>query len=226
MRTAAILLAFSLVGCAAKAALEDTVTEIGRTAAQANTGIAALSTRTQELLVTINGEVAASGSETRALMVETRAFLVETKLLLATARAEVAANGSATVELAGSLSGLADTLRDGIAANASSALATTAAVASTTHELDALLSGLRPNLVAASAELAPTLANVREATARISERADDPMISNESRWLLRIMLGAVAVLLLHAVWTHLHLRKLAGEILATETEPEPDEDET
>lgn len=225
MRTAILTLLVLLSGCAAKAALEDTVTEIGRTAAQANAGIAALSTSTQRLLGTLDGEIAASGSETRALMAETRALLIETKALLATARAEVAANGSATVELAGSLSGLASTLRDGIAANSSSTRATTAAIASTTQEFNGLLSELRPNLVAASAEIAPTLANVREATKKVSERADDPLISNESRWLIRIMLGAVAILLVHAVVSHLRLKKLASDMLeAPETEPEPPEE--
>ena len=224
MRIALTLLVLSLAGCAAKAALEGTVTEIGRTAAQANAGIAALSSKTQDLLGTLNGEIAASGSETRALMAETRALMVETRALLSTVRAEVSSNGSATVVLAGSLSGLTDTVRDGIAANSSSARATTAAIASTTQEFNGLLSELRPNLVAASAEIAPTLANVREATKKVSERADDPLISNESRWLIRIMLGAVAILLVHAVVSHLRLKKIASDMLeAPETEPEPDE---
>jgi len=225
MRFLVLLCVLAFSGCAAKAALEDTVNEIGRTAVQANAGIAALSTRTQELLSTLNGEVAASGSETRALMAETRRLMASTQSLVATVRSEVASNGGATAALAGSLEDLVVTVRDGIAANSSSARATTAAIASTTREMDALLAGVRPNLVAASAELAPTLANVREATAKVNDRADDPLISGESRWLIRIMLAAVAALLLHAVWTHLNLKKLAGSVLsAPETEPEPDEE--
>lgn len=224
MRAAASILVLVLAGCATKRALEDTVQEIGRTAAQANAGIAALSTRTQELLVTVNGEVAASGSETRALMAETRNAMTETRRLLATVRAEVAANGSATTVLAGSLSRLTDTVRDGIAANGASTLATTAAVASATREVSDLVAGMRPHLVAASAELAPTLANVREATSSLKDRADDPLISSESKWLIRIVLAAVAILLMHAVWSHLRLKEIASGMLDAPTEPEPPED--
>lgn len=211
-------------GCATKAVLEESAAAFIRSAAAAEDGVAGVSSQAQKLLATVDQGVAASSSEALALMAETRALLVETRALLVTARGQIAANGSATAALADSLTGLATTLKDGIAANASSTRATTAAIASTTRELDALLSGLRPNLVAASAELAPTLANVREATARVSERADDPLISNESRWLLRIVLGAVALLLGHAAWSALNLRRVVAGLLDSETEEEPPEE--
>lgn len=211
-------------GCVTKAVLEESAAAFLRSAAAAEDGVAGVSSQAQKLLATVDHGVAASSSETLALMIETRALIVETTALLATARGQIAANGSATATLADALSSLATTLKDGIAANASSARATTAAIASTTRELDAMLSDLRPNLVAASAELAPTLVNIRETTAKVSERAGDPLISDESRWLLRIVLGAVALLLGHAVWSTLNLRRVVSGVLEDETEEEPPEE--
>jgi hypothetical protein len=139
------------------------------------------------------------------------AVCTSTQKLLDSSMAAIGGVGTRSQELLAATTDLMGALRDGLAANASSTRATTAAIASTTHELDLTLAGLRPNLVSASADAAATLANVREATGRLKDRAEAPMPA-EIVWILRIVSGAVVALLLHAVWSHLHMRRLVREI--------------
>ncbi len=134
-----------------------------------------------------------------------------TQRLLDGSTAAIGGVGTRSQELLAATTELMGALKDGLAANASSTRATTAAIASTTHELDLTLAGLRPNLVSASADAAATLANVREATTKLKDRAEAP-IPSEIVWILRVVVGAVVALLLHAVWSHLHMRRLVREI--------------
>jgi len=126
--------------------------------------------------------------------------------LLATSREQIAVNGSATSVLAGETALLMRTLREGVAASSSSMEATTAAVASTTQELNAILAGARPNLVASSVSVAAILSDLSVESARLRERSEQPLPRSIVVFLW-VTGACLLLLLLHAVWSHLHLSR-------------------
>ncbi len=143
---------------------------------------------------TLENEISKAQSGVAAVCTSAQRFLDTTT-------ATVAGAGTQTGSFLASTTRLMDAVKDGLAANASSTVATTAAVASTMRELDQTLADLRPNLVAISSDAATTLANVRETTAQIKNRAEAP-IPLEVVWTLRVVVAAVLVLLVHAVYLH------------------------
>lgn len=169
-----VALVLLLAGCTTQAAIDDALRAIGRSSETMSSGIAAVATRTSELLVTSREQIAVSASATVALETEATALVAA--------------------------------LREGVAASASSMKATTASVASTTSDLEAILAETRPNLVASSASVAAILSDMEAGSARLREKSEQPLPRSifVFVWLTA---ACLLVLLLHAVWSHLHLSR-------------------